>query len=158
MDDAGETRHAKAVTPMPHDHTPEGPAGPGHNHFPGAAHLHSHMAPDEAADALQALTAQFIDGFREAADKAAYLSLAGVPREIDSDVDGAPLKLVDVSIQSSWQVGAASPAFGSKALSYQPFPGPMIRERINCALVYVSLTERKDVDLRAFLAARSAAG
>lgn len=121
-------------------------------------HLHSHMAPDEEAAELQALSAQFIDGFVKAEDKAAYLKLAGVPLEIDSDEGGATLKLVDLSIASQWRIGAASPAFGSAELSYLPYPGDMIKERVNCALTYVSLTERKDVDLRDYLATKLAGG
>ena len=129
------------------------PHGPGHNHGPGE-HLHSHLPhADEAAD-LQILTAQFIDGFREARDKAAYLRIAGVPLEIAGD--GPALKLVDVRLTTQWQVGTASPSFGSAELSYLPFPGPMIAERTDMALVYVSLREKRLVDLRDFLRSRDA--
>lgn len=130
---------------MPHDH----PHGAGHNHA-HADHLHSHMAPDAASAEIAALASQFIEGFTAATDKAAFLRLAGVPLEIPSESGGAALKLVDVRIASEWRVGAASPAFGG-GLSYLPYPGDMIHERVNCAFVYVSLTERTDVDLRQFL-------
>jgi len=60
-------------------------------------------------------------------------------------------------VETAWQVGAASPAFGSAELSYLPFPGTMIRERTNCALVYVSKQERRDLDLREFMQQRRAA-
>lgn len=109
------------------------------------------MSPDDEAAELQALTAQFIEGFTQASDKAAFLRLSNVPLEIPSPSDGAILKLVDVSITHQWQVGAASPAFGSEELAYLPYPGDLIKERVNCAFVYVSLKERRDVDLRAFL-------
>ena len=130
---------------MPHDHDP-------HDHNMPPTHLHSHMAEDDAAEEVQALSAQFIEGFKAASDKAAFLRLAGVPLEIESETGGEKLKLVDVSVKTEWAVGAASPAFGGGELSYLPYPGDMIRERTNCALTYVSLTERRDVDLRAFVA------
>ena len=140
---------------MPHDHAHPHTHrhGPGHNH-PGADHLHSHMAPEDAAADIQVLAGQFIDGFVNARDKAAYLEIAGVPREI-APGDGPPLKLVDVTLTTEWQVGTASPSFGSAELSYLPFPGQMVTERMNMGLVYVSLREKRVVDLRDFLAARA---
>ena len=136
---------------MPHDAI----HGHGHNHG-HADHLHSHISEGEAADDLQVLTAQFIDGFREARDKAAYLRIAGVPLEIPDEAGGPPLKLVDVTLTTEWQVGTASPSFGSRELSYLPFPGEMIAERTNLGFVYVSLDAKRVVDLRGFLAAREA--
>ncbi len=143
----------------PHDHGHAHPHGPGHNHdHAPPMHLHSHMEPEDEAAELQVLSAQFIDGFRTAADKAAYLRLAGVPLELE-DPDGGPaLKLVDLSLRTDWQVGTASPSFGSRELTYLPFPGPMIRERTNMAFVYVSLQRRVERDLRDFLKRRLAAG
>lgn len=134
-----------------HDHTPAD--GHGHNHA-DADHLHSHLhAEDHAAD-LQVLTAQFIDGFVQAADKASYLKLAGVPFERPGQGGAKALKLVDVELKTEWQVGTASPSFGSRELSYLPFPGEMVRERTNMALVYVSMDEKVSLDIRAFLATR----
>ena len=143
---------------MPHDH-PHNHAHPhahphDHNHA-NPDHLHSHMDAQDAAADLQVLTDQFIDGFRTAADKQAYLRLAGVPLEIDDAGGGPRLKLVDVSLTTEWQVGTASPSFGSAELSYLPFPGPMIRERTNMGFVYVSLNTKHAVDLRTFLRASS---
>ncbi len=134
----------------PDGHAHHHPHGPGHNHA-APDHLDSHPhGPDRAAD-LQVLTAQFIDGFREARDKSAYLRIAGVPLEI-ADADGGPaLKLVDIELRTEWQVGAASPAFGSRDLSYLPYPGEMITERTNMGFVYVSLSTRRVWDLRDFL-------
>jgi len=37
-------------------------------------------------------------------------------------------------------------------LSYLPFPGEMIAERTNMGFVYVSMDEKKVVDLRDFMA------
>ncbi|SEA35011.1 hypothetical protein [Rubrimonas cliftonensis] len=140
----------------PHDHAHAHPHGHGHNHD-HAGHLHSHIHAPEAAETIAALAGQFIDGFKAAADKMAFLRLAGVPLEIGG-AGGAPsLKLVDVTLTTEWQVGTASPSFGSRELSYLPFPGPMVAERTNMGLVYVSLDEKRVVDLRAFLADHPAA-
>ena len=128
----------------------------GHNHSYGD-HLHSHMhAADDAAE-MQVLAAQFIDGFREAKDKMSYLRLAGVPLERE-DGDGPSLKLVDVQLTTEWQVGTAAPSFGSRELSYLPFPGEMITERTNMGFVYVSLDSKSVLDLRDFLKARLGEG
>ena len=110
--------------------------------------------PEDAAADLQVLTAQFIDGFVGAADKAAYLRLAGVPLERPGKTGPASLKLVDVELKTEWQVGTASPSFGTRELSYLPFPGEMIRERTNMSLVYVSMDEKETLDIRDFLADR----
>ncbi|MCB1331238.1 MAG: hypothetical protein KDK28_18095 [Maritimibacter sp.] len=127
--------------------------GPGHNHAHGD-HLHSHMHEEDNAADLQVLTAQFIDGFVQAADKASYLKLAGVPFERPGQGGAKALKLVDVELKTEWQVGTASPSFGSRELSYLPFPGEMVRERTNMALVYVSMDEKVSLDIRSFLAQR----
>tara|TARA_R110002020_G_scaffold6366_33_gene27139 strand:+ start:104 stop:448 length:345 start_codon:yes stop_codon:yes gene_type:complete len=108
------------------------------------------MEPADHAADLQVLAAQFIDGFQQAKDKQAYLKLAGVPLEITPG-DGPALKLVDVQLTTEWQVGTASPSFGSTELSYLPFPGNMITERTNMGFVYVSMRDKKVVDLRDFL-------
>ena len=135
---------------MPHDAI----HGHGHNHD-HADHLHSHVAEADTVDDLQVLTAQFIDGFREAKDKAAYLRIAGVPLEIDDPAGGPALKLVDVTLTTEWQVGTASPSFGSRELSYLPYPGEMVAERTNMGFVYVSLDGKLCRDLREFLNERS---
>lgn len=153
---------------MPHDHHHHGGGhghshghghghrhahGEGHNHADGG-HLHSHVEGADEAEALRILATQFVEGFRTAADKAAYLRLAGVPLEIEAPGGGPTMKLVDVALTTEWQVGTASPSFGSRELSYLPYPGPMIRERTNMGFVYVSLEAKRVVDLRDFLAAR----
>ncbi len=143
---------------MPHDHHDHGhdhhhPHGHGRNHHDGG-HLHSHMEPQDHAAELQILATQFIDGFREAKDKAAYLRIAGVPLEIEDEAGGPPLKLVDVTLTTEWQVGTASPSFGTRELSYLPFPGEMIAERTNLGFVYVSMDAKRVRDLRDFLGTR----
>jgi len=110
--------------------------------------------PDEAAE-LQVLTAQFIDGFVQARDKMSYLRLAGVPLEKPGSGGGPSLKLVDVRLTTEWQVGTASPSFGSRELSYLPFPGEMVRERTNMELLYVSIEGKQIEDLRDVLRRRA---
>ncbi|MEM8580920.1 MAG: hypothetical protein AAGF50_06965 [Pseudomonadota bacterium] len=123
----------------------------GHNHSQGD-HLHSHIDEADRAAELQVLTAQFIDGFQQAADKTAYLRLAGVPLERPGSAGATAQKLVDVKLTTEWQVGTASPSFGSRELSYLPFPGAMVQERTNMHLVYVSVDEKTEWDIRDFLA------
>lgn len=135
---------------MPHDIV-NGSIGHNHSHD----HLHSHLPPEDEAAELQVLTDQFIDGFVQAKDKAAYLNLAGVPLERPGKASDSTLKLVDVELKTEWQVGTASPSFGSRELSYLPFPGEMIQERTNMALIYVSMDERDALDIRDFLAHRA---
>lgn len=124
----------------------------GHNH--AADHLHSHLSPEDEATELQILTTQFIDGFVQAADKTSYLRLAGVPFERPGKGGETALKLVDVELTTEWQVGTASPSFGSRELSYLPYPGQMVSERTNMSLVYVSIDEKSSLDIRDFLARR----
>lgn len=127
-----------------------------HNHPHDHDHLHSHLKPEDQAAELQVLATQFIDGFVQAADKASYLRLAGVPLERPGTGSETALKLVDVELKTEWQVGTASPSFGSRELSYLPFPGEMVRERVNMALVYVSMDEKSLWDIRQFLKDRMA--
>ncbi len=145
---------------MPHDHTDEHKHHPhpnDHNHA-DADHLRSHMhRRDEAAD-VQVLTDQFIDGFVSAKDKAAFLKIAGVPHQIEDPAGGPSMKLVDVHLTTEWQVGTASPSFGSRELSYLPYPGEMVTERTNLAFIYVSLNARTVTDLRAFMSERISVG
>lgn len=124
-----------------------------HNHAHGD-HLHSHMLPEDEAADLQVLATQFIDGFLQANDKTSYLKLAGVPFERPAAGGEKALKLVDVELTTDWQVGTASPSFGSRELSYLPFPGEMVRERTNMSLIYVSMDEKSTLDIRDFLSQR----
>lgn len=126
----------------------------GHNH--AHDHLHSHLKPEDEAAELQILADQFIDGFVAAKDKMSFLRLAGVPLERDAPGGGPTMKLVDVAIATEWQVGTASPSFGSRELSYLPYPGEMVTERTNMSFVYVSLDAKDTLDLRSFLHAKHA--
>lgn len=138
---------------MPHDH-PHAHSHPHDHNHAAADHLHSHMDPADDAEAIQILATQFIDGFVQAADKSAYLRLAGVPFEKPGKGGPKALKLVDVELKTEWQVGTASPSFGSRDLSYLPFPGAMVSERTNMSLIYVSMDEKSALDVRDFLAAK----
>lgn len=122
-----------------------------HNHPHDHDHLHSHLKPEDEAADLQVLATQFIEGFVQAADKSAYLRLAGVPLERPGAGGATALKLVDVELKTEWQVGTASPSFGSRELGYLPFPGSMVSERTNMSLVYVSMEEKSLLDVRDFL-------
>jgi hypothetical protein len=133
-----------------HDHFHH---GHGHNHAHGD-HLHSHLHDEDEAADLQVLATQFIDGFLQAADKTSYLKLSGVPFERPSKGAAKALKLIDVELKTDWQVGTASPSFGSRELSYLPFPGQMVQERTNMSLIYVSLDEKYTLDIRDFLQQR----
>ena len=126
----------------------------GHNH--AHDHLHSHLKPEDAAAELQLLAEQFVDGFIAAKDKMSYLRLAGVPLERKQPGDGPSLKLVDVQLTTEWQIGTASPSFGSRELSYLPYPGEMVTERTNLGFVYVSIDSKEVVDLRQFLQHKAA--
>lgn len=154
-----------------HDHHTHGHHGHdhhGHDHRPGhngapADHLHSHPGhlqaqggeDAEARERIEDLCAAFIDGFTEAADKVSFLRLAGVPFEM-AGADGLAMKLVDVAIRTDYQVGTASPGFASLELVYLPFAGTMVRERTRLDLVYVSLTERRDVPLGEIIGSKHA--
>ena len=116
--------------------------------------MHHH---DDAAD-LQVLATQFIDGFLNAKDKPSYLKLAAVPFERPGMGGDKVLKLVDIEVKSEWQVGTAAPSFGSRELSYLPYPDQMVTERTNLGFVYVSLDAKEVVDLRSFLHDRHAHG
>ncbi len=140
---------------MPHDHPHDHHHhhGEGHNHAHGE-HLHSHMHDHDTAADLQVLATQFIEGFLQASDKTSYLKLAGVPFERPAKDGAKALKLIDVELKTDWQVGTASPSFGSRELSYLPFPGEMVRERTNMSLIYVSMDEKSTLDIREFLLKR----
>ena len=135
-----------------HDHH----HGPGHNHAHGD-HLHSHVHADaarEREEEMRALAAAFLDGFRKADDKTSFLRIAGVAFK-RAGSDGLTMHLVETRIESKWQLGTASPAFGSRELVYLPYPGEMIGERETMTLTYVSLTERTDIDIAEILAGRT---
>ena len=108
-----------------------------HDHI-GQAHRH-----DPELERL-AETA-FIEGFRAASDKRAFLELTRIPQELTRD--GAELKLMQVVIGAHYEVGAASPGFGGGGMVYHPLPGAMIREKPELYFVYVAMDKRIDLTL-----------
>ena len=120
-----------------------------HNSRGGKTHLHSHPHISGSARIKheeRILAEAFIDGFVAADDKVSFLRLANIPFEI-TGADGTSLKLVDVGVNNAFQVGTASPGFASKELVYHPYPGSMVRERTEMIFVYVSLKERREINL-----------
>ena len=140
-----------------HEHGHHHPHGPGHNHPHGHGdHLHSHVHGDVAKERqaeLRTLATAFLDGYRKADDKTSFLRVAGVPFK-RTGADGLAMHLVETRIESRWQLGTASPAFGSRELVYLPYPGEMVSERETMTFTYVSLSERADIDLTEILVAR----
>ncbi|WP_404861833.1 hypothetical protein [Georhizobium sp. MAB10] len=135
-----------------HHHEATGPAL-GHNHS-HADHLHSHPhGSSRVRQDLQELAASFVEGFRAAGDKTSYLRLAGIPFQMP-DSGGKAMHLVDTRIETNWQIGTATPGFGTSELAYLPFPGKMVTEREVMMFTYVSMKERRDIDLCTLLADR----
>ncbi len=128
-----------------------GPGPLGHNHPPEQEHLHSHPhgeppAAGRSRDDDSLLADALMEGFDAAEDKASFLRMARIPAQLPGrEVD--PLRLVDVELRRAYQVATASPGFNAQDLVYLPFPASMIRERATMVFVYVSLRERRDVDL-----------
>ena len=127
--------------------------GRGHNHPPDHQHLHSHLHdgpqatdPGKRRDDDDLLADALMEGFDGAEDKASFLRMARIPQHLHG-ADGSLLQLVDVELRYAYQVATASPAFNAEELVYLPFPASMIRERATMVFVYVSLRERRDVDL-----------
>jgi hypothetical protein len=94
---------------------------------------------DEEEEA--AVEAAFIAGFREAPDKRAFLTLAGIPLTLPGRSD---YKLVEVRLDDRYQVGSVSPGFGTSELSYQPLPGALVGHRTSLRFVYVSAKRTKE--------------
>lgn len=92
-----------------------------------------------------AIEAAFIDGFRSAPDKRAFLQLAKIPLEIGEGTHG--LKLLEVRLNDQFAVGAASPGFGGAGLVYQPLPGAMVDRKTALSFVYVSIRETRELSL-----------
>lgn len=105
--------------------------------------MHGGPEHDEAAKRLEQA---FIDGFRAAADKQAFLRLTGIPFDLGARGEPA-LKLVEVRIEEVWTVGAVSPGFGSVELAHHPLPAEMIKRGTRVVLEYVSQAERRTVPL-----------
>lgn len=106
---------------------------------------------DDERDRL--LETAFIEGFVAASDKLGFLTLTGVPFELDAP-DGGGLKLMEIRIVESYRVGSASPGFASHELVYHVLPGEMVEHRRRLMLVYVSADGKRELDLARALAWR----
>lgn len=105
--------------------------------------MHEAPAGDDAAARLEQA---FIDGFRAAEDKQAFIRLAGIPFDLGAHGEPA-FKLVEVRIEEDWTVGAVSPGFGAAQLAHHPLPAEMISRIARVVFDYVSRTERREVPL-----------
>ena len=99
---------------------------------------------DDGGENATLLEAVFIEGFRGASDKAGFLRLSGIPHELPGE-DGVSLKLVEVRIADHFEVGAATPGFGTSELVYHPFPGSMVRGTTRLRFLYCSLRETREL-------------
>jgi hypothetical protein len=86
----------------------------------------------------------FIAGFRAAPDKLGFLALAGIPLELAND--GTPsFKLLEVVLEDVFEVGRASPGFGSRELVYHPLPGKLVTSRTCLKFRYVSAETMREL-------------
>ncbi len=108
---------------------------------------HDHMGHAHTHDPVEERLAEiaFIQGFRAATDKRAFLVLTHIPQEMSRN--GAALKLMQVVIGDRYEVGAASPGFGGGGMVYHPLPGAMIRETAELHFVYVAIDQRLELTL-----------
>jgi hypothetical protein len=88
----------------------------------------------------------FVAGFREAPDKAGFLALARIPLELPGG-EGPSLKLLEVVLEDSFEVGRASPGFASRELVYHPLPGKLVTSRTRLAFRYVSSERLRELSL-----------
>ena len=93
----------------------------------------------------------FIAGFRDAPDKAGFLALSRIPLELAGG-EGPGLKLLEVVIEDSVEVGRASPGFASRELVYHPLPGKLVTSRTRLAFRYVSSERLEELSLAEVLA------
>jgi len=99
----------------------------------------------------EALESAFIDGFRGAGDKQGFLRLAHIPLELHQP-DRPGLKLMQVLVEEVFEVGRASPGFGSRELVYHPLPGPLVTARAKLRFRYVSAEDLSELSLAEVLA------
>ena len=93
-----------------------------------------------------AVEAAFVQGFRSAADKLGFLALTRIPLELEMP-EGLGLKLVEVVLEDTIEVGRTSLGFASRELVYQPLPAPLVTERVRLAFRYVSAEGSREFSL-----------
>lgn len=94
--------------------------------------------PGAGKEADAAAEQAFIDGFRAASDKRAFLELTQIPFELGE------LKLMQVQIADTYDVGSASPGFGRREMVYQPLPGAMVSTQTSLCFIYVAADRREE--------------
>jgi len=99
-----------------------------------------------------ALESAFVDGFRQARDKQGFLRLAQIPLELDRSGQSG-LKLMQVVIEEAFEVGRASPGFGSRELVYHPLPANLVTAQAQLRFRYVSADELCELTLAEALGA-----
>jgi len=102
------------------------------------------MTPEEHA----AVESAFISGFRHAHDKLGFLRLARIPLELHR-AHKPGLKLMQVVIEDTYEVGRASPGFASRELVYHPLPGKLVTAAARLRFRYVSAEDMCEFDLSA---------
>jgi hypothetical protein len=100
------------------------------------------MTPEEH----EAVESAFIAGFRHAGDKLGFLRLARIPLELHRPQQPG-LKLMQVIIEDTYEVGRASPGFASRELVYHPLPGKLVTAAARLRFRYVSALEVCELDL-----------
>jgi len=103
---------------------------------------------------LHAAEAAFIEGFRAASDKQAFLTLARIPLELTVP-DGPGLKLVQVLLEDTVEVGRASRGFASKELVYQALPAALVTSATRLRFRYISAETVRELSLVEVTAAAS---
>lgn len=101
-------------------------------------------------EAHAALESAFIEAFRAATDKLSFLRLARIPLELER-AQKPGLKLMQVVIEESVEVGRASPGFASRELVYHPLPSPLATTAARLYFRYVSAEDVRELDLAALL-------
>ncbi len=101
---------------------------------------------------IRAAEAAFIEGFRAASDKQAFLMLVRVPVEVGVP-DGPGLKLVQVLLEDTVEVGRASRGFASKELVYQPLPAALVTSATRLRFRYISAEAVRELSLAEVMAA-----
>jgi hypothetical protein len=99
---------------------------------------------------LQAAETAFVEGFRQVSDKLGFLRLARIPLEIEG-VGEPSLKLMQVAVEEVFEVGRASPGFGSRELVYHPLPGKLVTSKTRLSFHYVSSTTAREFALAELL-------
>jgi hypothetical protein len=95
---------------------------------------------------LHAAEAAFVEGFRAASDKQAFLALARIPLELAAP-DGPGLKLVQVLLEDTVEVGRASRGFASRELVYQPLPAKLVTSETRLRFRYISADAVRELSL-----------